>query len=62
MKDLDKIYKCLKSCNTLEQYTNAFNMLLRYSMSRPNDIGVVIFMTKVQEYALIKGRNLIANY
>jgi len=60
-KKLDKIYKCLKSSNTLEQYNNSFNMLLKYSMHRPNNIGVVLFMTQIQDYALLKGRSLVLN-
>lgn len=60
-KKLDKIYKCLKSSNSIEQYNNAFKMLLRYSKHRPNNIDVVIFMTQIQDYALLKGKSLVLN-
>lgn len=56
---LDKIYKCLKSCNNFEQYNNAFKLLLNYSKSRPSNIGVVLFMTQIQDYAILKGKSLI---
>jgi hypothetical protein len=60
-KKLDKIYKCLKSSKTIEQYNNSFGMLLMYSKHRPNNSGVVLFMTQIQDYAILKGKSLVLN-
>lgn len=54
-ENLDKIYKCLESCETVEQFNNAFSMLFRYnSIKKPNNESVLLFMTQVENYALLK--------
>lgn len=62
MKDrqaLQKIYQCIKSCNTIEQFNNAFFMLFRASARRSNEnIQLLLF---VQDYALAKGKQLLIN-
>lgn len=55
IQKIDKIYKCLKSCETLEQFDNAFSMLFRYSKyKKPNNESVLLFMNQVENYALVK--------
>lgn len=60
-RKLNKIYKCIESCNTLEQFNNAFKMLVNYSKNRPNDTSIVIHLSKIQDYAILKGKNLLLN-
>lgn len=55
IQKIDKIYKCLKSCETLEQFDSAFSMLFRYSENKkPNNESVLLYMNQVENYALIK--------
>ena len=57
MKELDKIYKCLKSCETFKQFINANAMLLRYAMTSDRNLRETLFMGWLEDYALLKGRN-----
>lgn len=55
IEKIDKIYKCLVSCETVEQFNNAFSMMFRYSsVEKPNNESELLFMTHVENYALLK--------
>lgn len=58
VRKIDKIYRCIQSCNTIEQYNSAFSMLLRYSIKRPNNPGIILMLSYVQDYAITKYRYL----
>jgi hypothetical protein len=58
MKKLNKIYEILKSCNTLSQFYNAFDLLKTYSINRGNNIEEVLLLSEIQDYSILKHKNL----
>lgn len=55
IEKIEKIYKCLVSCETADQFNNAFSMFFRYSNRvKPNNESTLLYMNEVENYALSK--------
>lgn len=60
IEKIEKIYKCLVSCETLDQFNNAFSMFFRYSnMKKPNNETTLLYMNEVENYALLKKKEFL---
>lgn len=61
LRIIDKLYKIVSSCETLEQYDNAMKMILRYHIKRSNNIRLTITLVKLEDFALAKGKVILFN-
>ena len=61
LKIIEKLYKVVDSCETLEQYENAMKMIIRYHIKRSDSILVTRALVSLEDYALAKGKMILFN-
>lgn len=58
LEKIEKIYRCLESSHTIEQFEASMRMLNRYCEHLPENKDDLKRLLEVQEYALDKGEKL----